>query len=89
MSAPLIIALPPQHEQPVANRDGMYVPRALLSGAIAAASVHLQSASEHIATGNAEALVASMRQVISCAKVALGALPGAVEQIQQEARQHA
>jgi len=84
MNGPVIMALPPQHEQAAANREG--VPRALLSGAIAAASVHLQSASEHIATGNAEALVASMRQVMSCAKVALGALPGAVEQIQQEGR---
>ena len=84
MTAPLIMALPPQHEQAAANRDGVHVPRALLSGAIAAASVHLESASEHIATGNAEALVASMRQVMSCAKVALGALPGAVDQIHQE-----
>lgn len=89
MNAPLIVALPPQHAQAVANMDGGFIPRALLSGAIAAASVHLQSASEHIATGNAAGLVASMRLVMSCTKMALETLPGAIEQIRDEGTEQA
>lgn len=84
MNAPPIVALPPQHAQAAANMNGGVIPRALLSGAIAAASVHLQSASEHIATGNAVGLIASMRLVMSCTKMALESLPGAVEQIRDE-----
>lgn len=77
-----IISLPlPQH----GDIDSASNPRAFLGGALAYASLHLDHAYDHLAMGDAPALMRSVRKFAAFANAALDTLPEAMRQLTTEA----
>lgn len=77
-----IISLPlPQH----GDIDSASNPRAFMGGALAYASLHLDHAYDHLAMGDAPALMRSVRKFAAFANAALDTLPEAMRQLNTEA----
>jgi len=77
-----IISLPlPQH----GDIDSASNPRAFMGGALAYASLHLDHAYDHLAMGDAPALMRSVRKFAAFANAALDTLPEAMRQLNAEA----
>lgn len=84
MSDPVIIRFPDPPIRVAKAIDGERQPRSMLASSIALASFHLEHASEHLAQGNTQALVLSMRHVAACTEAALSILPAALGQVRGE-----
>lgn len=65
--------------------DGATNPRAFMGGALAYASLHLDHAYDHLAMGDAPALMRSVRKFAAFANAALDTLPEAMRQLHAEA----
>ncbi|WP_293809195.1 hypothetical protein [uncultured Bosea sp.] len=77
-----VIPLPlPQH----GDIDSASNPRAFMGGALAYASLHLDHAYDHLAMGDAPALMRSVRKFAAFANAALDTLPEAMRQLTTEA----
>ncbi|MCR4524711.1 hypothetical protein [Bosea sp. 47.2.35] len=77
-----VLPLPlPQH----GDIDSASNPRAFMGGALAYASLHLDHAYDHLAMGDAPALMRSVRKFAAFANAALDTLPEAMRQLTTEA----
>jgi hypothetical protein len=81
MSATIIPLPQPQH----GDIDSASNPRAFMGGALAYASLHLDHAYDHLAMGDAPALMRSVRKFAAFANAALDTLPEAMRQLNTEA----
>lgn len=80
--SPIITPLP---LPPVADINSATNPRAFMGGALAYASLHLDHACDHLAMGDAPALMRSVRKFAAFANAALDTLPEAMRQLSTEA----
>ena len=71
----------------VADIEGATNPRAFMGGALAYASLHLDHAYDHLAMGDAPALMRSVRKFAAFANAALDTLPEAMSQLSTEGSQ--
>lgn len=81
MSATIIPLPQAQH----GDIDSASNPRAFMGGALAYASLHLDHAYDHLAMGDAPALMRSVRKFAAFANAALDTLPEAMRQLTTEA----